>query len=276
MDLTSKNIVLPDWLDTLIFDELGAMYHRACQDMTVIDWDKVEVRNYLGTYFPRSYAESLCIFSGYFCHFAQKWENRKRVSVFDFGSGTGGEIIGLLTALQRFEQLEQIDVVPFDGNLHALRLFERVLEEYGSRTDKKIACRIAPIKIDDFYDMSILEREIHESFDIVITFKAICEFVTNQQFAATNPYGHFIKTFLPKLNPGGIMVVVDVTSCNKVSQEWLPVMLDAGLKSAGCHVLAQNQGFNQQFHVSHSRCADDVSKVAWRIIEKVRDNALKL
>ena len=268
MKVTSRNIILPTWLDKLIFEELGAIYHRSYQNMTVIDWDKSEVLSYLGTYFPRSYSESLCIFSDYFQDFAGKWENKEQISVFDFGSGTGGEIIGLLTALQRFKQLKQINIVAFDGNFDALRLYEQVLARYCSFTDKKLKNRLIPYKVDDFYDMSVLEKVIHESFDIIITFKAICEFVTNQQFETTNPYKHFIRTFLPKLNDGGIMVLVDVTTCNKVSQEWLPIMLDAGLKSTGCRTLIQNQDFNQQFHVSHSHCANDVSKVAWRIIEK--------
>lgn len=60
-----SSIKLPQWLDNLIFDELGAKYCRANADMTVIDWDKNDVLNYLGTYFPRSYAESYCIFSDF-------------------------------------------------------------------------------------------------------------------------------------------------------------------------------------------------------------------
>lgn len=61
-----NNVTLPQWLDDLIFNQLGAKYCRSNSDMTVIDWDKNDVLNYLGTYFPRSYAESYCIFSHLF------------------------------------------------------------------------------------------------------------------------------------------------------------------------------------------------------------------
>ena len=61
-----NNVILPRWLDNLIFERLGAKYCRSNADMTVIDWDKNNVLNYLGTYFPRSYAEAYCIFSDFF------------------------------------------------------------------------------------------------------------------------------------------------------------------------------------------------------------------
>ena len=268
MSTANGNIILPEWLDRLIFDNLGGKYCRANKDMTVIDWNKAEIQNYLGTYFPRSYAESLCIFTDYFQSHPQAWANRKQISIFDFGSGTGGEIIGLLTALQPFNNLQQIRIVAFDGNLHALRFFEQILKEYRTHVSTEITHAVIPFVIDDFYDMSILLQELRESFDIIITFKAICEFVTKQQFDTTNPYEHFVKTFLPKLNSGGIMALVDISSHNCVSQEWLPIMLEKGLQTLPCRIVDENQGFNEPFRISHSRCANDISKIVWKIIEK--------
>ena len=64
--------------------------------MTNIDDDKAKTLNYLGTYFPRSYAESYCIFSEYFKSNNSDFADKEELSIFDFGSGTGGEIIGLL------------------------------------------------------------------------------------------------------------------------------------------------------------------------------------
>ena len=46
-----NSVTLPQWLDHLIFEELGAKSCRSNSDMTVIDWDKKDVLNYLGTYF---------------------------------------------------------------------------------------------------------------------------------------------------------------------------------------------------------------------------------
>ena len=93
------NVSLPQWLDNYIFNQLKANYCPSHSDMTVIDWDKNNVLNYLGTYFPRSYAEAYCILGEYFNQHLSEWQNRESISVFDFGCGTGGEIIGLLTVL---------------------------------------------------------------------------------------------------------------------------------------------------------------------------------
>lgn len=66
------SVILPQWLDNLIFEQFGAKYCRSNADMTVIDWDKNDVLNYLGTYFPRSYAESYCIFTEFMTKMAEQ------------------------------------------------------------------------------------------------------------------------------------------------------------------------------------------------------------
>ena len=118
-----NNIVLPQWLDNLIFEQLGAKYCRSNADMTVIDWDKSDVLNYLGTYFPRSYAESYCIFTEFFKSHSEQYVSQSELSIFDFGCGTGGEIVGLLTALSECcPNVKKVRVVALDGNKNALQL----------------------------------------------------------------------------------------------------------------------------------------------------------
>lgn len=101
MSTKLNSITLPKWLDDYIFKELGAKYCRSNSDMTVIDWDKKDVLNYLGTYFPRSYAEVYCIFNNYFERDENIFSNKEEISIFDFGCGTGGEIVGLITIINK-------------------------------------------------------------------------------------------------------------------------------------------------------------------------------
>ena len=61
-----RRMQLPKWLDEMIFGELKAKYNPSCCDITVIDWNKTEIKNYLGTYFPRSYVESFCLYTQWF------------------------------------------------------------------------------------------------------------------------------------------------------------------------------------------------------------------
>ncbi len=263
------SVILPQWLDNLIFDQLGAKYCRSNADMTVIDWDKNDVLNYLGTYFPRSYAESYCIFSDFFKKQPERFADKSELSIFDFGCGTGGEIIGLLTALsEKHPNVKNVKIVALDGNQHALQLYDNVLSELKKRIVVKIESHSAHLRIDDFYDLNILNKVLKRKFDIVLSFKAICEFVTKQQFEQQNAYEHITKILLPKLTEDGFILLVDVTTYNGTSKEWLPMMLDRGLMMAHCNVIRKNEGYNKSYSITHSRFTNDVSKVAWRMIMK--------
>lgn len=267
MDRVTK---LPNWLDSYIFDKLGAKYCRSNSDMTVIDWDRSDILNYLGTYFPRSFAESYRIFTKFFNENNNEYVEHERISIFDFGCGTGGEIIGLLLAiLKNRRNIREINILAFDGNQHALRLYENIVKHFNYQFGIIINNCIMPSKIDDFYDLNIIDSVVGDrKFDFILSFKAVCEFVTKQCFEQNNPYKHIVELLLPKLTPNGIILLVDVTSYNDVSQEWLPNMMDNGLKDAGCITIDRNPCYNHQFKVSHSKNQLDVSKVAWRIIKK--------
>ena len=264
-----NSVTLPQWLDTLIFDQLGAKYCRSNADMTVIDWDKSEVLNYLGTYFPRSYAESFCIFSDFFKKYPERFGNKTELSVFDFGCGTGGEIFGLVDALSNnLPEINQVRIIALDGNQNALRLLERVKESYNTVINVSIILTIVPLRIDDFYDLTIAKKFLREDIDIIMTFKAICEFVTKEKFERHNAYAHIVSEFIPKLKDDGIMLLVDVTTYSNVSKEWLPKMMDAGLDESGCSLLQKNESYNQTFYVTHNKMKCDISKIAWRLIQK--------
>lgn len=272
MSLRTNCVTLPYWLDDYIFNRLGAAYHCSCSTISVIDWDNVDILNYLGTYFPRSFAESYSIFMSFIKEHVVVYDCKKELSIFDFGCGTGGEIIGLLLALsEQCENLEHVLIYAHDGNSHALRLYECILHESRLHIRiPQIETKIFPLEIEDFYDLGILEEVISYRFDIVLSFKAICEFVTKERFEQNNPYKHIADSFLSKLKDDGIMLLADVTVYNETSQEWLPHMMDVGLQQVSCDVIAQNEGYNQIFYVSHSKKSSDISKIAWRIIRKMR------
>ena len=264
----TPNIILPKWLDELIFNEMGANYCRQNSNMTNIDDDNDKALNYLGTYFPRSYAEAYTIFGRFFQKYKVHYNGKAELKIFDFGCGTGGEIIGLLTAIEEnLPEVMTVEVVGFDGNQIALRKYEQILQVFREKTRLQIRKSIFPIVIDDFYDLSILESVLPEKFDLIITFKAICEFVTKQQFECVNPYEHIAKTFMPKLTNDGFMVLVDITVYDDVSEEWLPIKMDKGINATNSIVVEKNQNYNQAIYVTHSHRINDVSKIAWRIIK---------
>lgn len=262
------SLQLPEWLDDLIFNQMQAKYCPSYSDMTNIDDDREKTLNYLGTYFPRSYAESYCIFTDYFKANGSTFADKDELSIFDFGSGTGGEIIGLLTVLnEQYPKLKRVKIVALDGNQHALKIYDKILNELSKRLNIKVINYDAVLKIDDFYDLSILNSVVKTSYDIIISFKAICEFVTKQQFEQQNPYEYIADFMLQKLKLGGIMLIEDVTTYSNTSQEWLPVMMNRGLSAAKCCILEQNIGYNQTYFITHTHKHCDKSKVAWRMIK---------
>ena len=267
--MVSNEVHLPKWLDEYIFTQLKANYCPSCSDMTVIDWDKSNVLNYLGTYFPRSYAEAYCIFKRFFEMHIGEWQNRESMSIFDFGCGTGGEIIGLLMAIKEcLINVKYIKIVAQDGNHAALRISEKAVKAYSECKQMDVEYKVIPIVVEDSDDLCLLDKVIGSKYDIIMSFKTICEYITKERFKGQNAYAQFVKTFLTKLKDGGIMLLVDVTTYNEISQQWLPQMMDDGLKQTGCRVIAKNEGYNQVFFVSHSKRIRDISKVAWRIIKK--------
>ena len=126
-------VTLPQWLDHLIYNQLGAKYCRSNADMTVIDWDKNDVLNYLGTYFPRSYAESYCIFSEFFKKYPDRFASKEEISVFDFGCGTGGEIIGFADALLYMPKVKNVHIFALVGSyLRMYLLHVQVVLTHGN------------------------------------------------------------------------------------------------------------------------------------------------
>ena len=266
-----RRMQLPKWLDEMIFGELKAKYNPSCCDITVIDWNKTEIKNYLGTYFPRSYVESFCLYTQWFKNNFEVYKTRRDLSVFDFGCGTGGEILGFLDAAEKcLPAIESVKVRALDGNHHALRNLERFVERRRSISKLAVSLKTMPVMIDDFYDLGVVRSVIDDTFDFFMTWKSICEFVTKQQFEEYNPYTNIIQVFSDILVPDGRMLIIDVSTKNGTTQEWLPYMLDVGIKESGAVILDRNGGFNETFVVKHSHFACDQSKIAWRFIEPVK------
>ncbi len=268
MVLKRREINLPQWLDDYIFNHLRARYNRTNRDMVVLEWDQNMICDYLGTYFPRSFAESYCIFKQYFQE-KDIFTTKEPISLLDFGCGTGGEIFGLATALIECRpNVKTLKVKAIDGNQYALNRFDDIKDVFNKHMSLQIVCTPSAIKIDDFYDLSILNAILDSQYDIITSFKAVCEFVTKQQFEEKNAYEHLAKFMLPKLSDTGIMLLVDVSSKNEITQEWLPDLMDQGLRNANAVVLGRNPMNNQTFVVNHSQQRGDISKVAWRLITK--------
>ena len=88
-----NNVTIPEWLDRIIFDDFRAVYEpRPMEVVYNPDQPYDFVKLYLGTYFPRSYAEAYGITSQILSikGFKEHYINLEEINLLDFCCGTGG------------------------------------------------------------------------------------------------------------------------------------------------------------------------------------------
>ena len=269
VETLGKNYIkLPKWLDDLIFKDIQAVHNPYEKDMVVLNWGRKDTLNYLGTYFPRSFAESYCIFSKYFRLNKEAYELETSLNIFDFGCGTGGEMLGLLWAIVENLNISNLNIKALDGNFYGLRIFEELMTRFKKEFYSEICLTVMPLQIDDIYDMSLVSLRIPNDNHIILIFKSICEMASLRQFEERNPYQHILGIMLDKLNPKGIICLADISSFNEEQQEWLPKLIDQACRETNINICMRNENFNERYYVSHSSKILDSSKLSWRILNK--------
>lgn len=275
--------ILPYWLDQKLFTDLNAIYspeHERYEYNLNLNVDEVKV--YLGTYFPRSYAESFCVFDNLLknASYYQEIARHDSLRLFDIGCGTGGELIGLIVALEKhFTNSKQIDIVAMDGNTKSLDALEELMNEMASHTHHKLSIQIINQVIASEDDLSFnLEKE---SFDFILCSKMICELMS-KKILHNNTYYKVSNALSDMLSPIGVMYVLDVTTKDLESDMFYPQLMNKGLNTfviehpefatllplaCGCWVGCRNACFIQQtIIVSHSHKDTDQSRVCYRVI----------
>lgn len=257
-------VSLSSWLDDYLFQKLGARYKREYGDLAAIDWGSEQLRAYLGTYFPRSYVEAYSVFVEVFR--SGRWLEPRHLSIYDFGCGTGGEILGLLRAIEEcLPSVRSVEIKALDGNSNALRLLECILSEAKKYHAIDIVLKPSLVHVEDIYDLSLLNAIVRDQYDIVMTSKAICEFVGKSCLGAQRAYAEFLRVFQNKLKPNGAVLLTDIAS-PLLEGYWCGDLMDKAIQGAGGRVLFRNQGYNQQYLISHSLNPCDISKLVWRMV----------
>lgn len=290
------NTTLPSFLDKFIYKKLNAVYSPDyIRYQNNLDLNEEEIREYLGTYFPRSYAESFCIFDNIFQFqpYNNLLSNTKTLNLLSIGCGTGGDIIGLLICIDKyFCEVDEINIYAVDGNICALNILEKIIDNYRSYSYKRIkfkGIKFVFNSISDF-DNNILGGL---KFDYILSFKFINEIISTGNGVNDNSYYDFTKNFLPLISDKGLFVLLDVTTKQKhttynpilMNQQINRVLIELNryetLIPIPCrkkYRLCNNNCFQQKtFSITHSKHSNDISKVAYRvIITNLLDNQLDL
>ena len=279
----SKTII-PHWLDLALFNHLCAVYSPEYKKFEYnLNIDSEAVKVYLGTYFPRSYAEAFCIFDDIF-ESRQYMEELKRVpliNILDYGCGTGGEIIGLVVALSKHISISKtINIFALDGNNDAINALKNLIEILSSKVRHKISltCLNKTISCEEDFQISGVPK-----CHFILNSKMVCELIS-KKITNGNCYYKVAESLAKLLAGNGILYILDVTTKDEHSNLFYPQLMNQGLNN----FVSQNKEFStllplacdnwkdcrdacfmqQTFNVSHSRKSNDESRVCYRLICK--------
>ena len=287
-DGTLADVDLPNWLDRYLFFDLGAKYSPNHSRFEYnLNLNTGEIKVYLGTYFPRSFVEVKSIFEEFSqnSNYLSLVGERTSVSILDLGCGTGGDLFGLLSFLEKYEpSLKSVKLLAIDGSQMALRFFEKIMAEFKKHSRLKIDYRIGPVFIESENDLNLVSDVLSAKYDLILSCKAICEMLAKRRIK-NKAYKQTASILSSKLTDKGIMLIEDVTIKSPATEKFIPYMLNAELNE----FVAENDEFatiyptackdkeskcingcffKKEIRVTHSAKNNDISKIIYRIIGK--------
>ena len=283
-----KHFTIPQWLDKIIFDQFEAIYEPRPMDVVYNPDQPYEfVKIYLGTYFPRSYAEAYGIVSLLLSNnsYLEHFQEIEEINILDFCCGTGGEIIGTINALQsNLPHLKRINVDAFDANPDAIRFLYHLIDAVNQLDNISVQITINPqcIFIESEHEIQDIVNMSNLQYHFMMSFKAINEFIQHNTFCDENVYELIAAHFFPLMSPDGVFIMTDVTTQLDNSTQYYPQVLNKGLNSylkktssyksiipTACYNHESKcQGCYMQdvFYVSHRKTNNDRSKIAYRVL----------
>ena len=275
--------VLPAWLENELFQVHDARYDPNWKKFEHnLDLTEDELKVYLGSYFPRSYAEAFCILDNLFSNnvFKHVWINKDSVRILDIGCGSGGNLMGLLTALEKYcPNLNEIYIEAVDGSQLALAVLKQLLVAYELRTGKNVQVNLQLCSVNDVKDFPDMGEA---KFDFISSFKMGCEIISKGQGRYDQAYYNLLDKYTPSLSATGIFFLLDVTT-KADHADFYPRMMNqqvckfiqthskfSTLVPIPCHLnehQCNGDCFTQkEFEVSHRQAKFDKSRVCYRLM----------
>ena len=247
---------------------------------------------YLGTYFPRSFAEAYVIASILMENalLRKVWAGKQNIRICDLGSGTGGNLFGFLQGLRKYLSCDygRVEVLSLDGNSGALDLQQRLIQGYAGEMRWKpqqveITC------LENFQDGVIhAAEEFGGEFDAILCFKFLNEMYRSETDEARGGYYASLMELAERLlNRNGILVLSEVTD-KLPTKDFIPKVIapeqaayirqstdalrcilpvSCGKWGGSCH--APNECFSQQtVYIRHAKAQNDCSKFSYRVMAR--------
>lgn len=266
--------VLPRWLDEYIYQANSSEFGQFHDRFMARDLPQDELSGrYLGTYFPRSYAESRSIFTSCLSSRPNCLKDKTEVSILDFGCGTGGDLFGLIDTIMEYRpSVQKFTVLWCDSSNDACSVFRPLLARWRQQNPGKMLSGRASIcevhAIDDYQKHANAALQLCPGgCDIVTSFKAINE--VYQGGYNGQPYKEFYDVFWPLVKIDGVFCVEDLTfrHPNDPTGEWMPNLLGKiPLEMTASPV--NNSVDHHRFPVQTSCNKFDGQKVAFKLFVK--------
>ncbi len=291
------NCKLPSTIDKLIFNSLGGFYHNGYNVDNNLENTLKQNQLYLGTYFPRSYCETNHMFSNFFKSktLLDTFLAKKQINILDFGTGTGGNIIGLMDTFSKNSfNTEAIKFYIVEGNKIAIDFFTKIFNHYNTIHNTKFKLKvlnaILPDKLEDFTAMLYrILQTFNINFDIITSSKMLNEFY-NRNPTKKGYYTQFTNSVSNFLNKKGVIFLTDVV-CSSYRKDYsdqrrelTSIIMAEELKNSvttnskinfvapiACawwsHICRQQKCYTEkQFIISHSQKKEDISKICFRLL----------
>lgn len=244
---------LPEWLFRIL-KGLKAAYNPK-QDMARSNLyaNKEEVREYLGTYLPRSYCEVFCIMDNLFQNpgYRELLTNnelrKEEINILDIGCGTGGDIVGLLNSLNKYMPWVNINVWAFDGNDTSLEYMNDVVNAFNANCWPFNAV-VNPNchTVESESDLSDIANNVSSwQFDYILCCKVCNELLFHHNVA--EPYLSVARNFSGMLKQNGIMLILDPTDRFSEDASYLPTLMNRELNSFFSYSNGSDKTFGDEF-----------------------------
>lgn len=274
--------ILPHWLDKKIFNEHNAIYSPEHERYEYnLDLNNEELKVYLGTYFPRSYAEMFCIVDNLMLNktFSEIIQSEDQINILDCGCGTGGEILGLVTALAKHLPQVNANVTAIDGNEGALAILREMVESNPSRNVYATLTTLIQT-FNTTEDLAMLANG-KKNYHFVLCDKMVCELIS-KRIMSNDAYSTMVEILDSHLHENGLLVILDVTTKDEHTGLFYPQLMNSSINeyvrksrtietllplSCACNEGCKDLCFMQQtFSISHSHKTADESRVCYRVL----------
>ena len=203
-----------------IYNDMGAEYYQNYKDVMInVDNDNEKNLKYLGTYFPRSFKEAYTIYDNIFSngYIYNEFSSKHIINILDIGSGTGGNLIGLLQILCEKFNNKEINIISVDGNKNALELQKKLIDnikDFVNLNGNRIRYKFHIMKFENKDEIELKLKKImsSSSMDIIHSFKFLNELYNMDYDKNKGSYKNILKLGELYLKNNGLLCLVDVTS----------------------------------------------------------------